>query len=782
MRVSIGYSLSAAVLLSFAGSACAAVFTVGNPVASGQCTHGTIQAAINAANTSPGADTIRLTRSLTYEPEANSINTSQELTIEGGYATCTQATADAVNTVVSGAGGPTEPVFRITVNTGGLVRVRRLTISGGDEDGEGRGGGIYFRGNGVLEINDSLITANVAGHGGGIYAEGLGSDAELVIGANVVVSNNTARYNGGGIVADQLEMSMLESNSILLGNVALGALGQGGYGGGLYVRAATRPSFAYIGSGSGNLGAVRGNQAVYGGGVAIGGSGDGFSSNEFAQLQMFSTEAGRPARIADNLATAAGGGIHANSFASEFNGVVFASARLWNTLVENNAAPDGAAIYVSGSDAPVVSFDSAASVGMNIGPLPAAAIPCQQGASCGGIIGNIAETENGVATTGATVRVTDMGSAYLGDGVAPPTAASGGLVLRDNRGGRLFHVVDDDDCDLYLRNALVTGNQYSLGLGRFDSEGDLQLADATVVGNVIGAGPLLSVTGADVQLRHSIIWEPGYTVLSRSGGSQLVTAVISIETGSLGPGAALLAPRFVDPERGDYQLRAGSPAIDYAAPAAGDDRDVLGRPRDQDLPLRINTGGVRDVGAYERQSVQPLILNPDFDFSDLRLWTRFAGAWDGTQNVAGSAGSGSWSYVATGLTVPRVFVGQQCVHIPGPAVYRLNGRGRGGGSTIPTRDFAVLSWEFRRDGSEQCNVGEPDVSGELTVGAGTSWGTAAIPAEITVLPGDWTPNSSITVGLTAVDGGTVSPRSISAWFDGIVLQVGGDPVFADGFE
>ena len=49
----------------------AAIFTVGSPVGSGQCTHGTIQSAINAAEASPGLDTIRLTRSLTYEPEAN---------------------------------------------------------------------------------------------------------------------------------------------------------------------------------------------------------------------------------------------------------------------------------------------------------------------------------------------------------------------------------------------------------------------------------------------------------------------------------------------------------------------------------------------------------------------------------------------------------------------------------------------------------------------------------------------------------------------------------------
>ena len=86
---------------AFGGSAQAAIYTVGNGAG---CTHGTIQSAINAANNSAGADTVRLTHSLTYEPEANTINTAQELTVEGGYATCTQASPDMTKTIVSGSG------------------------------------------------------------------------------------------------------------------------------------------------------------------------------------------------------------------------------------------------------------------------------------------------------------------------------------------------------------------------------------------------------------------------------------------------------------------------------------------------------------------------------------------------------------------------------------------------------------------------------------------------------------------------------------------------------
>lgn len=751
----------------------AAIFTVGNPVGSGQCTHGTIQSAINQANSSAGADTVRLTRSLTYEPEANSINTSQELTVEGGYATCTQATSDATKTVVSGAGGAAEPVFRITANTGGIVHLRNLTISGGDEDGSGYGGGIFFNGNGVLEVRDSLITANVAGSGGGIYAQGTGSDTELVIGANVVISNNTARYNGGGIVADQIEMSMLEPGSILFGNEALGLGGTGGYGGGLYVRGDGRSSFATIGSGAPVFGAVSANNAVYGGGIAVG----GVANEERSELRIFATEANRPAQIVNNVASIAGGGIHIRSEDSLTSGGLYAKAYLYNAELKGNEAPQGAAVQVQGSDTAVL-VESPAYFWFNIGGLPEGAAPCPVGGTCGLISGNRTVSGNGQPTEGAIINAQHDANVALG-------ALSNGIIIEGNQGGRLIQSSNGGDFNpVELRNVLVADNQFSRELISTSGGDSLFIHDSTIASNMIGAGSVLAATDKAIELRRSILWHPGIPILARSGGSLVTEYIDASDNTSLGgPFAAYtFEPRFIDPAHGDYRLRAGSGAIDFAPAIAGDDRDVFGLPHDQDMPIKANTGGVRDIGAFERQDLLPLVLNADFDYSDLRLWTWFAGEWDGTQNVAGGSGSGSWKYASPDF-VSRAEIGRQCIHLPGPGRYFLNGRGKGGGSTIQTRDYAKLGWELRRSGTEQCNAGVANVSGELGIGSGTSWGQAAHPAIIDLAPQDWTPTSSITVTLIAEDGGVSFPRNISAWFDGITLEVdGSDVIFADGFE
>lgn len=737
---------AAALVVLAAGSANAMVFTVGMPVGAGACTHGTIQSAIDAAEASAGVDTVRLTRSLTYEPEANTVNTSQELTIEGGYANCTAA-ADATNTVVSGNGGVTEPVFRITANTGAIVHLRRLAIRGGDEDGSGKGGGIYFRGGGIVVVSDSLITENTAGYGGGIYAEGTDSATELVIGANVVISNNTARYSGGGVVVDGVEMSMLDPGSILLGNEALGTGGTGGYGGGLHIYSGNRASHAYLGSGSPPFGALYGNSGVYGGGVALNGA-------NTAQFQFYTTTT-QQASISFNTATAAGGAIYIGSPASD--------ARLWNVVVDNNLAPTGAAAYVGNS----------AGFYFNFGSKPVSAVNCTLGKDCGRITNN-------TATAGAVVYGGD--SAALQFGYLPSTELSdarGGVLIQDNDGVSVIGGAGDTQ----LHRTLLSANTSSSDLVS-QTSGALYIWDSTIGGNTIGGGSaILRGVNSVIDLRRSILWQPTITTLSRSGGSVSVDYVDATETsGIASPTTYSFEPRFIDPPHGDFRLRAGSRAVDFLYVTTYIDRDAYGQPREIDLPSNPNVRGSRDMGAFERQAVQPLVLNADFNFSDLRLWTKLQGVWDGTQNVTPDAGSGSWKYSTTAAPAERVEIGSQCIHLPGPGRYQLNGRGRTVGNLVATRDYAVLAWELRHAGGENCS-GNAQNSGELRVGSSTSWGSAPAPALIDVSPAQFSSTSSITIRLIGDDGIAGDPTpEINVWFDDITLDYFSDVIFANGFQ
>lgn len=774
-------------LLATVQPARAAIYTVGSPVGPGQCSHGSLQAAVNAAEGNPGTDTIRVTRSIAHVAQAVQVTTSQELEITGGFATCTQAIADTALTTLDGSGGATEPVLRVTLGFNGVLRLRQLRITGGDEDGGGHGGGVYFRGaQSRLEIHDSELVDNIAGYGGGLYAEGTGLQTRLVIGANVLVAGNRARYSGGGIYADVVEMTMTEPGSMLFNNEAQGIDG-GGFGGGLVVLARDAPAIARIGSGGrGNLGAVSWNRARHGGGVAVGGHADDFGARQVATLEVFTTDPQRPAKIAGNFASQSGGALHLRGYAGNLDGWVDAHAYLWNAELSDNSAPQGAAVQLAASPDPVLSYRAESMLHINATDgRPAGAAPCPIGQPCGRIVGNVALDAGGNPTQGALIRAESNTIVLIGDhpfGVTP----RGGLLIQDNRGGRL---VDSDgsggDQTVMLRNALVAGNEFGLGVVRAQGNGRLRVRDVTVAGNAIAAGPLIAATGRSVVLGRSILWQPGRATLARSGGTLSIETLIASELASLGAAvdAFDLPPRFIDPERDDYRLRAASPAVDIAAPVDGDDRDVHGLQRDLDLPAVANGVGMRDIGAFERQGLAPLLLAGTFDDPDLRHWTHFAGAWDGSENPAGPAGSGAWRFGASGLTEPRVALGLQCIHLPGPGLYRLTGHGRAGGNTIATRDHAVLRWELRRDGHEACTAGPPDASGHLVVGSGANWSYPAQPAIIAVQPDDWTRNASITVVLSAEDGGISSPRTISAWFDGISLAfLGADRVFANGFD
>ncbi|MCL6583856.1 MAG: right-handed parallel beta-helix repeat-containing protein [bacterium] len=101
---------------------------------------------------------------------------------------------------------------------------------------------------------------------------------------------------------------------------------------------------------------------------------------------------------------------------------------------------------------------------------------------------------------------------------------------------------------------------------------------------------------------------PGSRVLNRIPSGSLTINYSDIQGGYQGMGNISLPPLFVDPGRGDYHLRYGSPCIDAGEdpkiPEAENDRDGEPRPWDGD------SDGVagHDMGAYEFRGFAPPII------------------------------------------------------------------------------------------------------------------------------------------------------------------------------
>jgi predicted outer membrane repeat protein len=777
-RATVMCRLCLVVSLGVAQPVGAAVFTVGTGPG---CTHSSLQAALTASVAAAGADTIRLTRSIAYTQQNAQLNSTESVDVTGGYATCAQVDNDGTATTIDGSGGATEPVLRITASTGAVVKLERLTIRGGDEDGAGYGGGIYFRGNGTLAISRGAVTANTAGYGGGIYAEGTGTAALLVIGADVIVSANTARYSGGGIYVEGMQMEMREPGSTLAFNEALGLNGSGGYGGGLMLLSGAGYTEADIGSnGPGGLGAVYSNEARYGGGIALVAADD---VDSYVQLILAGTAQSRAA-IRGNFASVAGGAIYARPDI-EVGSILVTThdtrIALESFELSDNSAPDGAAVYL----------DSDSSLGYAGGALMNAhtvgiGVACAAGTMCGEISRNSA-FDGAQLTNGAIIRLRDEAKLRLNADSDFNNYGRAGITMRGNRGGRLVYASEDSLIDLV--NVVATGNQMSQELLRFAGEDDSHtlIRGMTIAGNEIGSANVITKF-ADTTIDSAIIWQPGKTTLQSNGGPLTVQTVIASEVGSLnaGPEAIVRDPRFVDPARGDYGLRAASPAVD-AAIAMVNEKDALGNARNVDVPGVANSRGPRDIGAFERPQLQPLVLNADFD-ADMNLWNEiFAGvsSWTNEQNASGASGSGSIKVSQVNVAYGQAIRGRsQCIHLPGPGIYALNGRGRGTGNFTVPGDMAMLHWEYRRNGGEACTQGAANTTGDLLLASQASWSRPANPARIAVTPAEWMFTSSITISLVGVESGVSgSPRTTSTWFDGITLELeGSDTLFKQGFD
>lgn len=579
----------AVILLGAATPGHATNYHVGSGVG---CTHATIQAAINAAMAVGGSwPKIYIATNKTYSNQAISIspNVQSHITLIGGVPSCISGSSSG-NTTINGSdpdSNTSAGTSVITVRGAMSVTLSHLTITGGKDvigGNDDAGGGIDYAGVGYMNIGDSTIDSNTAVYGGGIRFQGNGGAADLYVNANTFITSNTAQSSGGGIRVDgQATLHIDAPQTWIAFNKALGT-----QGGGVLV---VGPAYAHIGSPGYLFGPlIYQNTAPYGGGIALISEDAGP-----AQADLFASDPTKPVRVEQNRASQTGGGVYLLSDAyTQSDGAIpseIATLQMEGARIDDNAAQEGSGIYADSDFGLIQAYGS--DVFMYSGGA------CGSGTECNSVSGNRAVTVDSeghdVATFGSAILIQSHG-----------VLRARQLAMRSNQGAHAIRVADTLFTQLLLDTCLLAENTDYGELVTLGSASAM-INQCTFANNTnVAEGYVVLRANADLTLTNSIFAQGTQTTLfnADTGAAMHLDYVMSMETSSLGAGTHIIQadPGFVDPGQGDFHLRLNSPAVDIAPAGASGDKDLDNRPRDQDLPEVPNIdGGLRDLGAYERQ-------------------------------------------------------------------------------------------------------------------------------------------------------------------------------------
>ncbi len=549
-----------------ASPARAVVFTVG---ADGACSASTLAIALLLASANgPGHDEIRLT--------ANQVGNfsihSQSVSIVGGFATCSAASATGIS-VISGPG--TGRVFMIYGATNALlVELVNLDVTGGTAL---NGGGLYISDSFVVALYNTWVYGNHADSGGGGVGGGIAmvgdGGARLAIDQNSNIHDNDAVVGGGGIYCQE-----------------------------------TVPATAGVTLLDGR---VESNSAVsYGGGIAVRG------------CDLISYTGGPQRGIRSNTTPGIGGGVYADTGAQvELWGDSVAPA----TLDANSATAGGSALYVWGPNVTAALHNSWVTNHPN-GPAFVARDggrifmdrtlggDCHDAVNCslvagnhGGIvIGDLSLSHTVVEdnTASAALLLLQTDSAITLDGVLFArnilSGGAGARVLQFN--GNSLHVTRTTFVD-----NLVAG-QYLVWLacgGCYPPPQTLQM-DNTLVAEAAGEILAPDFVPANYALAFDCVILPEVASIPPS-------AVLTRFSGSANP-----TLHFVNRPAGDFHLRLGSPAIDFCSAPAGFPVDMDAQAYGFDEPTAFNFFGIWDLGADE---ATPGLFSDGFQTGNTGRWS-----------------------------------------------------------------------------------------------------------------------------------------------------------------
>ncbi|MBX3701954.1 MAG: putative Ig domain-containing protein [Dokdonella sp.] len=570
----------------------------------GSCTHSTVQAAINAASSSPGDfTTILISGNATYNENLDISNKFIRLV---GAQPCDSVGIPWTRPVLSGTGGARRSI--LNVNGGSTdIRLENLEFRNGDEllDDESYGGALdVTAGPHLIVIQNVLFSGNSAGYGGAVSVRGPnlpdgsgGATSSLYLLDNVVMSNNRGAYGGGGFYCSQALVTVQGMYTTFWQNVAGGAVetgstppSGGAYGGGVLGRHCDLKLAA------GPLPAIFGNTASGpGGGLAM-----IYYTSRLAVGNLTPT---MPTRITGNSSDRFGGGMTLEKAAQ---------ATLYDSIVADNSARQGGgavALYVEGDEGRfTATSDFAEQEGRK---------RCSRTIECNLIANNLAY-DGSQAKPGAAIR------ASRDDDGGDLSVFLRGTRLTGNAGATLFQFVDD----------ITPGSSYFLSEGALFDHNDVtgmlfdgchfrstcHFAAVTIADNLIGATAVMfgsNGTLGSFSLQRSLVHQPGKRVVLGSTLGDVVrysvvndlSGINTVTVGGL-PVNIVGTPVFADANNGKYYL-AGGAGRDFAPYTASDPTRDRGN-RNIDIPAVPNTFGIQDAGALETPVAAPVLydVNP----------------------------------------------------------------------------------------------------------------------------------------------------------------------------
>jgi len=556
-----------------------AIYTVGGDA---NCGYTSIQAAIDDARNHPGEDYVWIAQNRTYSTQ-HVVITDDDVIVEGGFPNCGTFTNGTDTTLVSGTSG--HSIFEIEGNS--HVALWNLELTGATLRSDQKGGAIYFGGQGNLSLMNDWIHDNTAGYGGA-FAVNPAGPTQVFMQQNLIIGPNTALVQGGAIriegqTAVTSGWSAGQPPIFIGGNVALGQ-GDTASGGGIQVVGPA--SF----SGSAR---IHDNRADYGGGIAV-----YAHDSDAAAVNLYTTDAGTPVQVADNVAAQTGGGIYLKSASSGAP----AAACLQDFSLAGNSAQNGAAIYadVNSGIGAAVEFN-----GTSTCLPPSGAVACNAGPGCNEMSDNLSQGTNGTATGGATVLI-QSGGEFSGQRFAARRNHGGNLIQFAADAGLTQYAQDFVDLhDCLLADNIASGNLVEASGGHAQTQ--LAIRNCTIANNQVGGSVVVHADVNFATLTNSIFAQPGKASLSYPGPAGNLTAayLLSNDTTTLGSGSGIEAgtPTFVDAGNQDYHLARNSRGVDYAPAQGGIDLD--GATRTVDLTDIPDDYGPMDLGPYEIQTQLP---------------------------------------------------------------------------------------------------------------------------------------------------------------------------------